>query len=46
MQTIVSTCNAYGVNPEAYIKDIVLRVQSTPSSEIDSLSPSNWAQAT
>lgn len=42
LQTIVSTCNANGVNPERYIKDVLIRVQNTPSSEIDSLLPQNW----
>lgn len=45
LQTIVATCNANGVNPEAYIKDVLIRVQGTPSSEIDSLLPQNWEQA-
>ncbi len=45
LQTIVATCNANRVNPEAYIKDILIRVQNTPSSEIDSLLPQNWKEA-
>ncbi|MEM6275070.1 MAG: IS66 family transposase [Myxococcota bacterium] len=44
LQTVVSTCNANGVNPEAYIKDVLIRVQNTPSSEIDSLLPNNWEE--
>ncbi len=45
LQTIVATCNANGVNPKAYIKNILIRVQNTPSSEIDSLLPQNWKEA-
>ncbi len=42
LQTIVSTCNANDVNPEDYIRDVLIRVQNTPSSKIDSLLPANW----
>jgi transposase len=42
LQTVVSTCIANGVNPEAYISDVLLRVADTPCSQIDTLLPGNW----
>jgi transposase len=40
--TVVSTCVANAVNPEAYIADVLLRVTTTPSSSIDDLLPAQW----
>ena len=45
LQTIVSTCIANDVNPEAYMADVLLRLDSTPSSKIDELLPMNWKPA-
>ena len=42
LQTIVATCVANGVNPQDYIKDVLLRVQTHPASKIDELLPMNW----
>ena len=42
---MVSTCVASDVNPEAYIADVLLRVATTPSSQIDSLLPAAWKTA-
>lgn len=42
VQTIVATCMANQVNPEAYIADVLLRLDSTPASRIDELLPMNW----
>jgi len=42
LQTIVSTCAANDVNPEAYIADVLLRLDDTPASQLDDLLPSNW----
>jgi transposase len=42
LQTVVATCIAHGVNPEAYIADILLRLADTPTSKIDGLLPENW----
>jgi len=42
LQTIVATCTAHGVNPEAYIADTLLKLDQTPSSRIDDLLPINW----
>lgn len=42
LQTLVSTCIANKVSPEVYIKDVLVRIQDTPASNIDSLLPKNW----
>lgn len=40
--TVVSTCKANGINPEAYIADVISRLDETPASRIDELLPANW----
>jgi transposase len=45
LQTLVSTCVACGVNPEDYLADVLLRVDTHPASAIDELLPMNWAPA-
>lgn len=42
LQTIVATCLANNVDPESYIADILIRTQTTPASQLDSLLPQNW----
>lgn len=42
LQTIVATCVANGVNPQDYITDVLIRVQTHPVSRIDELLPMNW----
>jgi len=39
LQTIVSTCVANDVNPQDYITDVLIRVQTHPASDIDALLP-------
>lgn len=43
--TLVSTCKLHGVDPEAYIADVLERVSTTPASRIAELFPHNWAKA-
>ena len=45
LQTLVSTCIANGVNPQAYLEDVLIRIESTPASRIDELLPQNWSKA-
>ena len=33
-----------GVNPVAYLADVLLRVQTHPASRIDDLLPNNWSK--
>ncbi len=42
LQSIVATCRLQGVNPYEYIKDVLIRVQTHPASNIDELLPANW----
>ena len=42
LQTLVSTCVACGVNPEDYLADVLLRVDTHPAAAIDDLLPVNW----
>jgi transposase len=44
LQTIVATCIANDVNPQDYITDVLIRVQTHPASRIDELLPMNWQQ--
>ncbi len=44
LYSLVATCQANGVNPEAYLADVLLRVQSHPAARIDELLPDRWMQ--
>jgi transposase len=40
--TIIETAKLSGVNPEAYLTDIISRIDNHPAKEIDQLLPWNW----
>lgn len=42
LQSMVSTCEANGVNPQDYLADVLIRIQTHPQSRIDELLPQNW----
>lgn len=42
LQTLVATCHAHGVNPEAYFADILIRVQHHPANRKRELLPDQW----
>ncbi len=42
LYTLVATCEAHGVNPFEYLRDVLLRVSTQPASEIDALLPHRW----
>ena len=42
LYSLVMTCEANGVNPIAYLADVLMRVQTHPASRIDELLPQNW----
>jgi len=44
LQSLTATALANGVNPELYIKDILLRVNKHPVSDLHQLLPWNWAK--
>ena len=45
LQSLVSSCELNGVNPEAYLADVLIRIQDHPASEIDELLPDRWQPA-
>jgi len=44
LYSLVATGQANGVNPEAYLAHVLLRVQSHPAARIDELLPDRWMQ--
>ncbi|RYZ33330.1 MAG: IS66 family transposase [Myxococcaceae bacterium] len=42
LYALVATCEANGVNPEAYLADVLLRVQTHPNARIGELLPHEW----
>jgi len=45
LYTLVSTCEARGINPFAYLADVIPRVQDHPKRQLDELLPGPWARA-
>ncbi len=43
LMTLVCTAVAHGLNPETYLADVLIRVQTTPMARIDELLPQNWS---
>ena len=42
LYSLVATCEAHGVNPEAYLADVLMRMDTHPASQIDDLLPHRW----
>jgi len=42
LQSLVSTCQINGVEPQAYLTDVLIRIQTHPQSRIDELLPNRW----
>lgn len=42
LQTLVASCVANNVNPQDYLADVIIRIQTHPQSRIDELLPHNW----
>ena len=42
LYSLVASCEANGVNPEAYLADVLLRVQTHPVTRIEELLPHRW----
>jgi transposase len=42
LYALVATCEANGINPEQYLADVLLRVQTHPNSRISELLPHEW----
>jgi transposase len=45
LYTLVATCEARGINPFAYLADIIPRVQDHPKRRLDELLPGSWARS-
>ena len=42
LYTLVATCELHGINPLAYLTDMLPRVQHTRASQLSELLPWNW----
>jgi transposase len=40
--SLIESCKLQGINPEAYLKDVLVRISTTPQSQIETLMPRNW----
>jgi len=45
LYTLVATCEARGINPFAYLSDVIPRVQDHPKRRLDELLPGPWVRA-
>jgi transposase len=43
LYTIIETANMNGINPEAYLADVLARIADYPIRQIDALLPWRWA---
>ncbi len=41
--SVMLTCKVLGIDPEAYLEDVIRRIDTTPQSQIASLTPWAWA---
>ena len=44
LYTLVSTCEANRINPFRYLRDLLIRVQTHPQSQLDDLLPLRWLE--
>jgi len=42
LQSLTSSCELNGVDPQQYLTDVLIRIQTHPQSQIDELLPHNW----
>lgn len=42
--SLIATCAMHGVNPRAYIADVLIRIQDTKASEVHTLLPGAWKE--
>lgn len=42
MFSLIESCKIQGINPEAYLADVLVRVGTTPQSQIETLMPRLW----
>ena len=42
LQTVVATCQRHGVDPQAYLEDVLVRVNTHPAKDVAALLPWNF----
>ena len=45
LYSLVLSCKASGINPEAWLLDVLTKVATTPRSKVSTLTPWAWGQA-
>lgn len=45
LYSIIGTCKMHGVNPQAYLEEVLRRVHSHPINRVSELLPQNWLKA-
>ena len=45
LYSLMATCEAHNVDPQAYLADVLTRIDDHPQSHIDELLPDKWAPA-
>ena len=43
--TLIENCRMHGVEPYAYLKDVLERLPNCTNQNVDQLTPLNWKQA-
>jgi transposase len=44
LQSLVATCEMHQINPQQYISDVLIRIQTHPASRLDELLPHRWKE--
>ena len=44
IQSLIVSCRMQGINPNAYLTDVLQRVSQHPASKVDELTPKNWKE--
>ena len=42
---LIGTCKLQGVNPEAWMRDVIRRIRRHPADQLDELTPRIWKTA-
>jgi transposase len=45
LYSLIATCERHGVNPEAYLADVLLRIQDQPKDRLADLLPHRWKES-
>jgi hypothetical protein len=45
MYTLIQNCRLHGVEPYAYLQDVLARLPRTTNHEVSQLTPANWKRA-